>query len=255
MLYKTALVGCVFSLLILVLFLLCLDAIGVKEEGLVAHWPLDGDAKDASGNGHDGVIQGAKWVDGTTGKAAEFDGGGSWMNGGRKPSLEVSPMSCMFWMRPEHDLDSKDPRFNIVYHAKGPMFAFNKNPAANEPIGPKNTIRCWVDTIGKVSKGTLFTKRNEWKAGVWYHLACTYDEKELILYEDGQETGRTKATGAIGPRSSEFRVAKPFAGAIDEVKLYDRALSRPEIRDFSGLAVDFLSKLPIKWGEIKQQLD
>ncbi len=251
MLYKTAFVGHVFSLLILVLFLLCLDAIGVKEEGLVAHWPLDGDAKDASGNGHDGVIQGAKWVDGTTGKAAEFDGGGSWMNGGRKPSLEVSPMSCMFWMRPEHDLDSKDPRFNIVYHAKGPMFAFNKNPAANEPIGPKNTIRCWVDTIGKVSKGTLFTKRNEWKAGVWYHLACTYDEKELILYEDGQETGRT----AIGPRSSEFRVAKPFAGAIDEVKLYDRALSRPEILNFSGLAVDFLSKLPIKWGEIKQQLD
>ena len=255
MLYKTAFVGHVFSLLILVLFLLCLDAIGVKEEGLVAHWPLDGDAKDASGNGHDGVIQGAKWVDGHTGKAAEFDGDKGWMNGSRKKSLEVSPMSCMFWMRPGHDLGPKDPRFNIVYHAKGPMFAFNKNPAANEPIGPKNTIRCWVDTIGKVSKGTLFTKRNEWKAGVWYHLACTYDEKELILYEDGQETGRTKATGAIGPRSSEFRVAKPFAGAIDEVKLYNRALSHPEILISSGLAVDFLSKLPIKWGEIKRQLD
>ena len=112
-----------------------------------------------------------------------------------------------------------------------------------------------VDTLGDIPKGTLFTKRNEWKAGVWYHLACTYDEKELILYEDRQETGRTKVTGAIGPRSSEFRVAKPFAGAIDEVKLYNRALSRPEILVSGGLAVDFLSKLPIKWGEIKQQLD
>ena len=254
MLYKTAFVGYVFSLLILGLFLLSLDA-GAKEKGLIAHWPFEGNAKDASGNGHDGVIQGAKWVDGHTGKAAEFDGGGSWMDGGRKPTLEVSPMSCMFWMSPDHDLDSKDPRFNIVYHAKGPMFAFNKNPAAGEPVGPKNTIRCWVDTLGDIPKGTLFTKRNEWKAGVWYHLACTYDEKELVLYEDGEETGRTKATGAIAPRSSEFRVAKPFAGAIDEVKLYNRALSHPEILVSSGLAVDFLSKLPIKWGEIKQQLD
>ena len=86
-------------------------------------------------------------------------------------------------MRPGHDLGPKDPRFNIVCHAKGPMFSFNKKPGKGEPTGPKNTIRCWVDTIGKISKGTLFTKRNEWKAGVWYHLACTYDEKELVLYE------------------------------------------------------------------------
>ena len=70
--YKTAFVGYVFSLLILGLFLLCSDVTGATEEGLIAHWPLDGDAKDASRNGHDGVIQGAKWVDGHTGKAAEF---------------------------------------------------------------------------------------------------------------------------------------------------------------------------------------
>ena len=100
MLYKTAFVGYVFSLLILGLFLLCSDVTGATKEGLIAHWPLDGDAKDASRNGHDGVIQGAKWVDGHTGKAAEFDGDKGWMNGSRKKTLEVSPMSCMFWMRP-----------------------------------------------------------------------------------------------------------------------------------------------------------
>ena len=77
MLYKTAFVGYVFSLLILGFFLLSLDA-GAKEKGLIAHWSFEGNAKDASGNGHDGVIQGAKWVDGHTGKAAEFKGGGSW---------------------------------------------------------------------------------------------------------------------------------------------------------------------------------
>ncbi len=237
---------------LLALSLLYLNSTDAAEKGLVVYWPLDGDAKDASGHGHHGVIQGAKWVDGVAGKAAEFDGGAGWMNGGRKPALEVSPMSCLFWMKPGHDLGPKDPRFNIVYHAKGPMFAFNKSPAGNEPKGPKNTIRCWVDTLGDVSKGTLFTKRDEWEAGVWYHLACTYDEKELVLYEDGQETGRTKVTGAIAPRSSEFRIAKPFAGAIDEVKLYNRALSGAVVLNSGGLDVGPRSKLPLKWAEIKR---
>ncbi|MDE0299671.1 MAG: LamG domain-containing protein [Candidatus Poribacteria bacterium] len=238
-------------LMCLSISLLSLNFVDAAEKGLTAYWPMDGDAKDASGNGHDGIVQGAKFVDGVVGKAAKFDGGGTWINGGRKRSLEVSPMSCMFWMRPSHDLGPRDPRFNIVYQAKGPMFAFNKQPVANEPNGPKNTIRCWVDTVGNIPKGTLFTKRDKWRAGVWYHLACTYDEKELVLYEDGVETGRVKATGAIGVRGSEFRIAKPFAGSIDEVRLYDRALSAKEIAVLGGLAVEPHGKITTVWGSIK----
>ena len=59
---------------VLALSPLYLNSTDAAEKGLVVYWPLDGDAKDASGNGHDGVIQGAKWVDGVEGKAAEFDG-------------------------------------------------------------------------------------------------------------------------------------------------------------------------------------
>ncbi|MAE20681.1 hypothetical protein CMK12_17430 [Candidatus Poribacteria bacterium] len=82
--------------------------------------------------------------------------------------------------------------------------------------------------------------------------ACTYDEKELVLYEDGQETGRTKVTGAIGPRSSEFRIARPFAGAIDEVKLYNRALSSAEIESVVA-AVSTKDKLASASGKIKSE--
>src|SRR3989344_1354536 len=42
--------------------------------GLIAWWKLDGDAKDATGNGHDGTNNGATFVDGKVGKAADFDG-------------------------------------------------------------------------------------------------------------------------------------------------------------------------------------
>jgi hypothetical protein len=45
------------------------------KEGLVLYLPFDGNLEDASGNGNDGSVHGnAKWVDGKSGKAMEFDG-------------------------------------------------------------------------------------------------------------------------------------------------------------------------------------
>jgi hypothetical protein len=228
------------------------SVINPAEAGLVAHWPLDGDTDDATGNGNDGILNGeAQWVEGISGEALEFDGATGWVDAGNAPGLAPSPMSCMFWLRPSKELGLDDPRANIVYYGVGPMFAFNKTPVADEPLGPPNSIRVWIDTLGDIPKGTLFTKRDIWNEGEWYHLACTYDEKELVLYEDGKETGRVKATGAIGARTSEFRIAKPFAGSIDEVKLYDRALSDKEILALGGLAVEPHGKFTTAWGLIK----
>ena len=52
--------------------------ISASSAGIVAYWPFDEgkgkDTKDASGNGNDGEIHDAEWVDGKFGKALEFDG-------------------------------------------------------------------------------------------------------------------------------------------------------------------------------------
>ena len=49
-----------------------------SDEGLVAEWHFDEGSgnvvKDSSGNGNDGIIYGASWVDGKFGKALSFDG-------------------------------------------------------------------------------------------------------------------------------------------------------------------------------------
>ena len=81
------------------------------------------------------------WVEGIFGEALEFDGATGWVDAGNAPGLAPSPMSCMFWMKPSKELGLDDPRANIVYYALGPMFAFNKTPVADEPLGPPNTIR------------------------------------------------------------------------------------------------------------------
>lgn len=70
--------------LVVLIGMLCsisICAADVLEDALVAVWLFDEDqgltAKDASGNGHDGDIKGAKWVQGEIGTALEFDGDGN----------------------------------------------------------------------------------------------------------------------------------------------------------------------------------
>ena len=214
---------------------------------------MNGDAKDASGNGNDGVVKGAiKWVDdGMEGKALLCEGGR--IEVPASATFDTPAMTCAFWMRPSRDLKADDPRMNIVYLGIGPMFSYNKAPGAGEPEGPAGTIRSWADTDGAISKGTLFTKNDQWKGGVWYHLAVTYDLNELAMYEDGIETGRVPLNGAINSRATRpIQIGQAFPGTIDEVKLYDRGLSGAEVGLAAGpAALEAHGKLTSTWGELK----
>ena len=242
---------CIISLF--VPLFLCQGIADAAEPGLIAYWPLDGDAEDATGGGNDGAITGGvQWVEGVQGQAAQFDNGS--IDCGNDASLQVSPMSCMFWMKPLRDLAHDDVRINLVYHAKGPMFAYNNfnNQKGLDP--PPGIVKVWVDTVGNIAKAEVFTKRTEWEAEVWYHLACTYDEKELVVYVDGVEAGRSPADGAIAARTSNFAIgSNVFPGGVDEVKLYDRALTAGEVVSFGGLAVEPADKLTSAWGDIKAE--
>ncbi|MCK4797404.1 MAG: LamG domain-containing protein, partial [Spirochaetes bacterium] len=67
-----------------------LQPVSPISNGLVAEWHFDGDAKDSSGNGNDGVIYGATFVDGVSDKALSFDGVDDYVNCGNDESLEPS---------------------------------------------------------------------------------------------------------------------------------------------------------------------
>jgi hypothetical protein len=76
------------------------------------------------------------------------------------------------------------------------------------------------------------------KANTWYHLCATYDGESLKAYTDGvlimandDPTGPPAAgTGTLkfGRHSLEF-VEEYFCGTIDDVRVYDYALSQGEI--------------------------
>jgi len=70
-----------------------------------------------------------------------------------------------------------------------------------------------------------------------YHIAATYGGGEMKVYVDGGLRASTIATGALNPTSHDLTIAQMlpgdaqynFAGVIDDVRIYNRALSPHEI--------------------------
>lgn len=77
--------------------------------------------------------------------------------------------------------------------------------------------------------------------GDWYHVAGTYDGMEIKVYVDGSLRATTAHEDYIEIQSHNLNIARNseevdryYGGVIDEVRIYNRALSEPEIRFIVG---------------------
>ena len=70
----------------------------------------------------------------------------------------------------------------------------------------------------------------------WSHLALTYDKVTLRLYVNGTQVGSAAASADIATSSNPLQIGSDsiygqyFKGRIDEVRIYNRALSATEIQ-------------------------
>ena len=111
---------------------------------------------------------------------------------------------------------------------------------------------------------TYLNSANTYNVNEWYHVVGTYDGKEMKIYVDGKLEGTSSVqSGAINyPDRVFFSIGaykddnEDFVhkGMLDEVRLYDRALSEKEVLNnlqAEGLAVEPAGKLSLTWGQIK----
>jgi hypothetical protein len=234
---------------------------GTSEADLVAYWSFDEGnddiAADGSGNGNDGTVVDAEWVDGKFGGALEFDGN--------------------HVLVPNHDSFNftKEQSFSIIlwinYEAKGDwqgvLQKFNGGYPFKVEINPSNSLYCalWDQTnnpgahVGDVS-------------GDWHHFAFVRDrsEEKLYSYLDGElnETKDDTITGTIANDTDLYIGArKPgntilLKGILDEIAIYSRVLTTDEIEaavqgnipDIS-MAVDPRSDLVTVWGRLKTEVE
>ena len=76
----------------------------------------------------------------------------------------------------------------------------------------------------------------------WTHLAATYDGATLRLFVNGSQVGSRAISGAIRASTNPLRIGgndweEYFSGRIDEVRIYNRALSQAEIQTDMNTAI------------------
>ena len=228
----------------------------VIEDGLISYWTfnkadIDGDtAKDVWGNNDGAIIGGPSIVQGKFGEALDFDGADDYVDCGVGDSLDVtSAVTIEVWV-------------------KGTFM-----PAWNAIVCKRPQERSWfigADSVGKIDfdvsgDGTSWGLVNHiGTANVaddeWHHLVGTYDGKTGRIYVDGVLDAEGGTPGEIMSHLVKTTIGSTgstyFTKAIiDEVRIYERALSEAEIAqnmDSAGLAVtSYTDKLALTWGAVK----
>ena len=209
-----------------------LPDIQITDPNLVAWWKFDegmGDrALDWSGNNNHGTIMGnPQWVAGYDGGALDFDGNGDYVFSS-DVSLPTSAFTIAFWFNSETGLDSSSAREDFIYwqSVSRPHMTFNRS--GNGEIG------LWPNIDGDFDGPETMT--SSWAAGTWYHIAGTFDGTNFRIHVNGTtersvtHPGENAATTGlfIGCRSS---LANNFNGMIDDVRIYNYALSDDEIKE------------------------
>lgn len=94
--------------------------------------------------------------------------------------------------------------------------------------------------------------------GEWHHIIGIVDGNKKYLYVDGKLNMEGDYNGPMSTQGTETEIGSAtdggFIGVIDEVVIYDRAISENEVRQLyaaEGLPVQPQGKLATRWGQIK----
>ena len=205
--------------------------------GLVGYWPLNEGTGtvtlDASGHGHTGtLVNGPQW---TNGPALDFDGVNDYVDVG---FLDVpgSALTLAAWIYPEDLANCVANDCRIISKATGTAEADHTFMLSTIQSGADSRLRFRLKTDGVTA--TLIASSGNLPEDTWVHVAALYDGSAMLLYLDGIQVGSTGKTGSLSTNPAVpvwiganplTATDRPWDGAIDEVRIYDRALSPAEI--------------------------
>jgi hypothetical protein len=172
------------------------------------------------------------WVNGTYGSALSFDGIDDYVSVPNNESLEfTNQFTISAWFKPAIDLNNLP---GGVYGAVGKK-AVGTGDYGLDFCGGSNG---WAVQIYNTSDGYELDSGYPAYANKWYYVTGTYDGTYLRLYVNGTEVANQNIGYTIRKSGQPFEVGhywdwgvKPFwNGTIDEVRMWNRALSPTEIQ-------------------------
>lgn len=140
-------------------------------DGLWGYWPLDGDAHAASGNGHDGIVRGAKPTEGVRGQAYFFDGQ-SVMEVGH-PDFPNEEYTVAGWIRTEYPARREDWR-TWISKAAGSCSSVSLGIGDGREQGGADGVQYFVYAPSQGMVVNLVMPRINLRDGHWHHCAVVY---------------------------------------------------------------------------------
>ncbi|MGI6606595.1 MAG: LamG-like jellyroll fold domain-containing protein [Peptococcia bacterium] len=197
------------------------------SSSLVGRWSFDEGcgtaAADTSGNNLNGVVSGATWVDGKVGKALKFDGVNDYVEIPYDPILNPKKaITIEAWINPCST--AADQR--ILSKSPYPNNDYSMIRASN------NRVLVSVKMGGTVQ--SAYSPANSVPVGTWTHVVGTYDGQRMRLYINGTQVNSFAVCGEINAHETPLMIGKNatsayFKGMVDEICIYDKALTADEI--------------------------
>ena len=221
------------------------------SESLVGYWTFDettGTVLRDSAGGNDGTVHGAQWTTGQAGNALLFDGMNDYVELANN-AVTTTEFTLMAWANQYGEaggyynqstfFTQRDDRINGEYSAIS--------------LSTKNAIyQCARAAIRGSGDGGQSLHYETQPYNTWHHYAITVSPTEFVFYVDGIETNGTtnEQTGSfttnidhvlIGADKYSNKDTGFFNGAIDELAVYDRALSAVEVQQLYENGLEGLS--------------
>ena len=203
------------------------------NSGLIAYYPFNGNANDESGNGNDGnEFGGIAYNNGKIGLGALFDGIDSYIEIPYQSELSLNEWTFSLWVKP---LTMPENRVFLICQEQS-----NTHYNYSLPLYNNNTIRSQYETATSGLDHTIYV--NGIEAGKWHYITATRSsagEHKIYLNAVMQDSGTWNDSPAqyntVVSMGRDFLTSDSqeyLNGYLDEVRIYNRALSESEIQQF-----------------------
>ena len=217
------------KLFFLISVVLVLSLVGNVSAKLIAQYDFEGDANDSSGNNLHGTLGGdAKIISDPGGngkKASNVLGvsGAGYVNCGSDDILDITgPMTYGCWAK----VHVFDAQYQAIINNGPDSYRMYRQGVTDNPkvkwnnLTPETGVAAWKNV----------------NDGQWHHIVGMYDDSKIYIFVDGFLANSAKTSGVTGITDGELWIGsystaleRAFKGLIDEVRIYDNAMTVEEI--------------------------
>ena len=202
----------------------------IPQDGLIGYYPFNGNSNDESGNGEDASNDGAVLTEDKSGNPESA----YYFNGSARMSLDPTGMpqtsadafSISVWIKPDSIIQSK--WLTLIY--------WGNNPETNGivSLGYKMIAENnFYINLSFYANDLTYNNNESNIINSWNHIAVTYDGVNRKLYLNGNLVAEDSTSALNISQLKDFYFGYRedyFQGALDEIRIYDRALKPEEIK-------------------------